>query len=62
MSDAGPGVLSEDTTEWDVPHGTRVEIELEGRYTKGSRSVDDYLKANKVERYRAIIKELGLRK
>jgi len=43
-----PDILSEDTTEWDVPHGTRVEIELEGRYTKGSRSVDDYLRATAI--------------
>jgi len=30
-------------TEWDKDHGTRVEIELEGIYKKGRRSVDDYV-------------------
>jgi DNA topoisomerase-6 subunit B len=29
---------------WDRPHGTRVEAEMEGRYLKGSHSVDMYLK------------------
>lgn len=37
-------VDSEQVQEWDRPHGTRVEIELEGTYQKGPRSVDDYLK------------------
>jgi len=30
-------------TTWDKDHGTRVEIELEGTYKKGRRSVDDYV-------------------
>ncbi len=30
--------------EWDRPHGTRVEVEIEGRYLKGIHSVDMYLK------------------
>jgi len=30
--------------EWDRPHGTRVEVEIEGRYQKGIHSVDMYLK------------------
>ncbi|MGD2112421.1 MAG: DNA topoisomerase VI subunit B, partial [Gammaproteobacteria bacterium] len=29
---------------WDRPHGTRVEVEIEGRYQKGLHSVDMYLK------------------
>jgi len=29
---------------WDRPHGTRVEVEIEGRYQKGIHSVDMYLK------------------
>jgi DNA topoisomerase-6 subunit B len=29
---------------WDRPHGTRVEVEMEGRYPKGLHSVDMYLK------------------
>jgi DNA topoisomerase-6 subunit B len=38
-----PVVLSEGDEAWDRPHGTRVEIELEGIYRKGRRSVDDYV-------------------
>jgi DNA topoisomerase-6 subunit B len=30
--------------QWDRPHGTRVEVEMEGRYPKGVHSVDMYLK------------------
>ena len=37
-------VIQKDTeTEWDRPHGTRVEIELEAVYKKGRRSVDGYI-------------------
>ncbi len=39
-------------------HSRRGLLKLVGR----RRRLLDYLKANKVERYRAIIKELGLRK
>ena len=38
-----PLVLRDEKTEWDVEHGTRVEIELEATYKKGRRSVDDYV-------------------
>jgi DNA topoisomerase VI subunit B len=38
-----PLVLRDERTEWDVPHGTKVEIELEAVYKKGRRSVDDYV-------------------
>ncbi len=34
---------SDEETEWEVEHGTRVEIELEATYKKGRRSVDDYV-------------------
>ncbi|MGE3174227.1 MAG: DNA topoisomerase VI subunit B [Planctomycetota bacterium] len=30
--------------EWDKDHGTRVEIDLEGEYRRGQRSVDEFLK------------------
>ncbi|HEX7880908.1 MAG TPA: DNA topoisomerase VI subunit B, partial [Candidatus Eisenbacteria bacterium] len=29
--------------EWDVPHGTRVELELEATYKRGKRTVDGYI-------------------
>ena len=38
-----PLVLKDEKTEWEKPHGTRVEIELEASYKKGRRSVDDYV-------------------
>jgi DNA topoisomerase VI subunit B len=38
-----PDIIRDDTVEWDAPHGTRVEIELEARYQRGRQSVDDYL-------------------
>jgi DNA topoisomerase-6 subunit B len=38
-----PLVLKDETVEWPVDHGTRVEIELEALYKKGRRSVDDYV-------------------
>jgi DNA topoisomerase-6 subunit B len=38
-----PLVLRDEKTEWDVPNGTRVEIELQATYKKGRRSVDDYI-------------------
>ncbi len=39
-----PQILGEDTKEWDKPHGTRVELDIEGSYLKGPQSVDEYLK------------------
>lgn len=39
-----PHIVKEETLkDWHLPHGTRVEIELEARYQKGKQSVDDYL-------------------
>jgi DNA topoisomerase-6 subunit B len=37
-------IHSQKEIDWDKPHGTRVEIELEARYQKGLRSVDMYVK------------------
>jgi DNA topoisomerase-6 subunit B len=38
-----PRILVDDTVEWPVARGTRVEIELEAKYQKGRQSVDEYL-------------------
>jgi DNA topoisomerase-6 subunit B len=38
-----PIVLDDGAVEWDRPHGTRIEMELEAVYQKGKRSVDQYL-------------------
>jgi DNA topoisomerase-6 subunit B len=39
-----PQILGEEVKEWDKPHGTRVELDIEGSYIKGPQSVDEYLK------------------
>jgi DNA topoisomerase VI subunit B len=39
-----PKVRRDDETAWDRPHGTRVEIELEGAWRGGQHSVDAYLR------------------
>ncbi len=39
-----PLIVSQKETEWHREHGTKVEIDLEGDYLKGSQSVDEYLK------------------
>jgi DNA topoisomerase-6 subunit B len=39
-----PDIHDKKTADWEKPHGTRVEIEMEARYQKGLRSVDMYLK------------------
>ncbi len=39
-----PRILKEEIVEWNKDHGTRVEIDLEGTYSKGPQSVDEYLK------------------
>ncbi|HEU4930267.1 MAG TPA: DNA topoisomerase VI subunit B, partial [Candidatus Krumholzibacteria bacterium] len=38
-----PIVLDDGPVEWERPHGTRIEMELEAIYQKGKRSVDQYL-------------------
>ncbi|MBW2972119.1 DNA topoisomerase VI subunit B [Candidatus Woesearchaeota archaeon] len=39
-----PEVLKENEVEWNKDNGTRVEIDLEATYQKGSQSIDAYLK------------------
>ena len=39
-----PTVRKQQEVEWDRPHGTRVEVELEAAYRKGQHSVDNYVK------------------
>ena len=38
-----PEVVKDEVAAWEADHGTAVEIELEGIYKKGRRSVDDYV-------------------
>ncbi|MFC1741196.1 DNA topoisomerase VI subunit B [Nanoarchaeota archaeon] len=39
-----PEILKEKDVEWNKEHGTRIEIDLEAMYQKGSQSIDAYLK------------------
>lgn len=39
-----PNVSKEKEVEWHRDHGTRIEIDLEATYQKGSQSIDAYLK------------------
>ena len=39
-----PNVLKDQEIDWDKDHGTKIEIEIEGRYLKGKQSVDEYIK------------------
>ncbi|MBU0757485.1 MAG: DNA topoisomerase VI subunit B [Nanoarchaeota archaeon] len=39
-----PQILRQEEVEWNKEHGTRIEIELEASYIKGSQSVDEYIK------------------
>jgi DNA topoisomerase-6 subunit B len=38
-----PVIISDTTTDWDKPHGVRIEMEILATYKKGQRSVDAYL-------------------
>jgi DNA topoisomerase-6 subunit B len=38
-----PDIHKKRRLQWDRPHGTRVEMEIEGHYQKGPHSVDAYL-------------------
>ena len=39
-----PDIHKKKRLEWDRPHGTRIEMEMEGRHLKGPHSVEAYLK------------------
>ncbi|MCP4548950.1 MAG: DNA topoisomerase VI subunit B [bacterium] len=43
-----PIVSRDEIVDWDVDHGTRVEINLEASYKRGRRSIDDYLELTAV--------------
>ncbi|WP_292469702.1 DNA topoisomerase VI subunit B [Methanolobus sp.] len=44
-----PDILKDDIVDWDRPHGTRVEMEMEASYVKGRRqSIYEYLKATAI--------------
>ena len=39
-----PEIIKDEIVDFSVEHGTKVEIELEGKYQKGRQGVDEYLK------------------
>ncbi|MFC2135774.1 DNA topoisomerase VI subunit B [Bacteroidota bacterium] len=39
-----PEIFRDEIKEWNKEHGTKIDIDLEGSYLKGSQSVDEYLK------------------
>ena len=39
-----PELMRDIEVVWDAPHGTRVAIELKGKYQRGRQSVDEYLR------------------
>lgn len=39
-----PDVIKDEVVEWIKDSGTRIEIDLEASYQRGSRSIDEYLK------------------
>jgi DNA topoisomerase-6 subunit B len=43
-----PEIVSRATKDWSKKHGTKIQIDLEGSYKKGSQSVDEYLKQTAV--------------
>ena len=50
-----PEIIKESIEEWDKDHGTRIEIEMEGKYHKGKLSVDEYLQLTAISNPHATI-------
>jgi DNA topoisomerase VI subunit B len=43
-----PVIAKEEILQWNKEHGTRIEIDMEADYIKGTQSVDEYLKQTAV--------------
>ena len=54
-----PEILLDEEVDWDVDHGTRVEITLQGTYKKGRHSVDGYLRQVAIANPHATIRYLA---
>ncbi len=39
-----PKIIKEEERDWKKEHGTRIEVELDGKYLKGKQSVDEYVR------------------
>ncbi len=54
-----PVIQKDAVLQWDPPHGTRIELELEAVYKKGRRSVDDYVEQTALANPHAAIRYLA---
>ncbi len=50
-----PEIIKEEKTEWQKDHGTKIEIDIEASYQKGSQSIDEYLKETAISNPHATI-------
>lgn len=50
-----PNIDHEKVIDWPKDHGTRIEIDIEATYQKGSRSIDEYLKQTAITNPHATI-------
>lgn len=56
-----PEIINDMEVDWDVPHGTRVTIELEGKHNRGRQSIEEYLRQTAIANphVRMVYKEPG---
>lgn len=50
-----PDIANKTTIDWPKDHGTRVELDMEASYQRGSRSIDEYLKQTAITNPHATI-------
>jgi DNA topoisomerase VI subunit B len=50
-----PEILKEEVREWEVEHGTKLQIEMEGKYHKGKLSVSEFLQLTAISNPHATI-------
>tara|TARA_Y100000310_G_scaffold342564_1_gene446342 strand:- start:3447 stop:5048 length:1602 start_codon:yes stop_codon:yes gene_type:complete len=54
-----PEIIKEEIREWEKDHGTKIEMEMEGRYHKGRLSVLEFLQLTAISNPHATIKFQG---
>ena len=54
-----PEIIKEEVREWEKDHGTKIEMEMEGRYHKGKLSVLEFLQLTAISNPHATIKFKG---
>jgi len=50
-----PDITNKKTIDWVKDHGTRIELDMEASYQRGSRSIDEYLKQTAITNPHATI-------